>query len=412
MAAQRITPGSHGRIQAIRRADGTVALLTRWRPLNGSTPRQVAATGPSKAAAERALNRNIVKRQEELDRSSAAKVAKVLENRSLSTLIHECFSELESVGNLRPQSLYEYRRMSAARIEPVIGHWQVKDVMAREASAFLADVHKSVPGSYRTIRTVLTQAFSLAVRNGDCDSNPLREIPRPRKKRRVPDILTPHEITQLRWVLTRLAEKPPARSGPRSRYADVRDVLDLQLATGARIGEALALTWDDVVIDGDLPPHASITSVVVFLKGKGHFIQPLTKTSKSRRGVYLPDWMVEILRARRERSNGSLVFPSRAGTVWSPANFRELLRSVRDEASLPELTPHTMRRTYGTSVERAFDMRTAAEALGHSDESVTRNAYVRPAELGPDVRSALAEMAPQNHRLLPTRTVSQTKSTS
>ena len=54
-----------------------------------------------------------------------------------------------------------------------------------------------------------------------------------------------------------------------------------------------------------------------------------------------------------------------------------------------------MRRTYGTAVERAFDMHTASEALGHSDEAVTRNAYVRPAELGPDVRSALDELSPK-----------------
>ncbi len=395
MAASRIAPGGHGRIQTTRRADGTVTLLTRWRPLDGTAPRQVTATDASAAAAERALNRTIAKRQGELDRAGAAKDTKALESRSLTTLIHECFSELESVGDLRPQSLYEYRRMSAARIEPVIGHWQVAEVTAREASVFLTDVHNAVPGSYRTIRTVLTQAFSLAVRNGDCAANPLREIPRPRKKRRVPDILTPQEVTRLRGNLTELAKNPPTRSGPHSRYADVLDMLDLQLATGARIGEALALTWDAVVLAGEVP-HISITSVVVFLKGRGHFIQPLTKTSKSRRGVYLPGWAVDMLRARRERSTSDLVFPSRSGTVWSPANFRELLRSVRDEAGLPHLTPHTMRRTYGTAVERAFGMRAASEALGHSDESVTRNAYIRPAELGPDVRSALDVLSPKS----------------
>ncbi len=395
MAASRITPGSHGRIQATRRADGTVTLLTRWRPLDGSAPRQVTATGASAAAAERALNRTIAKRQGELDRAGAATASRVRESRSLTTLIHECLDERQAIGDIRPQTLREYVRTAASRIEPVIGHWQVAEVTAREVSSYLSDVLKAVPGSYNTIRTILTQAFSLAVRNGDCASNPLREIRRPRKKRKLPTILAPAEVERLREALSGLAEHPPTRSGPHSRYADVRDLLDFQLATGTRIGEALALTWDDVVLDGDLP-HVTITSGVIFLKGQGHFIQPLTKTSRSRRGVYLPGWAVDMLRARRERSTGDLVFPSRTGTVWSPANARTLLRTVRDDAGLPHLTPHAMRRTYGTAVERAFGMRAASEALGHSDEAVTRNAYIRPAELGPDVRSALDGLSPKS----------------
>ena len=394
MAHAQIAPGGHGRVQATRLKNDGIRLLIRWRPLDGSAPRQVTATGVSKAAAERALNRNITKAQATLDATAAEREAQTREERSLTTLIHECFDELKSIGDIRPQTLSEYERMARFRIEPVVGHWQIAKVTAREVSSFLSEVREEVPGSYNTIRTVLTQAFSLAVRNGDCVANPLREIRRPRKKRKLPTIVTPAEVTRLREALTGLAENPPTRAGPRSRYADVRDLLDFQLATGTRIGEALALTWDDVELDGTLP-HVSITGGVVFLKGRGHFIQPLTKTHKSRRGICLPEWEVEILRARRDRAKGPLVFPSRAGTVWSPANARTLLRTVRGKAGLPKLTPHTMRRTYGTAVERAFDMHTASEALGHSDEAVTRNAYVRPAELGPDVRSALDELSPK-----------------
>lgn len=214
MAHAQIAPGGHGRVQVTHRDDSSIHLLTRWRPLDGSAPRQVTATGVSKAAAERALNRNITKAQATLDATAAEREAQTREERSLTTLIHECFDELKSIGDIRPQTLSEYERMARFRIEPVVGHWQIAKVTAREVSSFLSEVREEVPGSYNTIRTVLTLAFSLAVRNGDCVANPLREIRRPRKKRKLPTIVTPAEVTRLREALTGLAENPPTRTGP------------------------------------------------------------------------------------------------------------------------------------------------------------------------------------------------------
>jgi integrase len=137
----------------------------------------------------------------------------------------------------------------------------------------------------------------------------------------------------------------------------------------------------------------------------GHFRQPFPKTSKSARGIYLEDWAVEILKRRRETVDNDLVFPSATGTVWSPANLRGLLRgatsvpgsvpSPRELAGLPGFKPHTMRKTYGTAVERSFGIDTASVALRHMEVRTTRESYIRPAEMGPDVRSALTSFAPK-----------------
>ena len=109
MAHAQIAPGCHGRIQATRLKNDGIRLLTRWRPLDGSAPRQVTGTGMSKAAAERALNRNIAKAQATLDATAAEREAQTREERSLTTLIHECFDELKSIGDIRPQTLRAHR---------------------------------------------------------------------------------------------------------------------------------------------------------------------------------------------------------------------------------------------------------------------------------------------------------------
>jgi len=404
MANAAISPGAHGKAMVNAHEDGRVALLVLYRSLDGSATWQVKASGASRAAAERTLTRNIAASEAKHAKTMSAALASAQHETSLETAIYEMLDSRERKGKLRPQTMAEYRRMAGARIIPAVGHWQVATVLPETIEAYLDAIHAEIPGSYNAIRTLLTQTFRRAVHNQRRTDNPVREIEYPAKTEKLPVVVSVSEVTSLRNVLTDLQNTPPRRPRPKTRYADVRDVLDTMLAAGLRIGEALALRWSSLDLDSD-KPHLNVVSTVVFLKGRGHFLQDVPKTASSNRGVYLEHWAVDMLRARRTEAKSDLVFPSRTGSVWSPANVNSILRgqstvpgsipSPRTLAGLPKLVPHSFRRTFATAVDAEYGYDVSGSAIGHAKGGRTTGRYLEKAELGPDVRSALTKFAPK-----------------
>src|SRR3546814_14590337 len=65
------------------------------------------------------------------------------------------------------------------------------------------------------------------------------------------------------------------------------DTIDLMLATGARIGEILALRWIDVHLDGDRP-KVTISGTIKTEPGKGTYRKPSPKSDSSLRTVIIP----------------------------------------------------------------------------------------------------------------------------
>ena len=99
----------------------------------------------------------------------------------------------------------------------------------------------------------------------------------------------------------------------------------------------------------------------------------------------------------RERQLGSEfsgpddpVFASSNGTWLWPNNIRTRLRSqLKETPALVGITPHTLRRTVGTLIAHERSLDAAREVLGHSDPSVTYQAYTAKRVLTPDVRALL-----------------------
>lgn len=111
------------------------------------------------------------------------------------------------------------------------------------------------------------------------------------------------EVIKLRGVLA--ADK-------RAKSQDLGDLVDVLLATGSRIGEALALRWSDV----DLGEHVVyLTGTVLREKGVRLFWQDTTK-GKMPRGRLVPAFAVTMLERRAaevEPGELDLVFPSWRG---------------------------------------------------------------------------------------------------
>jgi len=171
------------------------------------------------------------------------------------------------------------------------------------------------------------------------------------------------------------------------------EMFTLLLATGTRIGELLALRWDDVEHLDDSSVPATVTVAGTLINDGTR--QSWTKTASGYRTITLPEFGRQALLRQRDRQLPfDLIFPNRLGKPRSVSNVRTHWRHIRGE-DYAGVTPHTFGCTVATMVERRFGADHAAKQLGHSDPDVTRKHYIERALAAPDVSSALDGLAPR-----------------
>ena len=187
------------------------------------------------------------------------------------------------------------------------------------------------------------------------------------------------------------------RPGP-PRSSDLADIVDILLATGARIGEVLAIRWSDAELAGT-SPVVTLSGTLVYLRGKGLFRQGWTKSDAGYRMVSLPKFAVDVLKRRQAEAKPNdldAVFPSRNGTWLAPNNVRRQWRAARKDTGLEWVIPHTFRKTVATLIDQETDTKTAAAQLGHKNEEITTAYYIQKAHQAPDVSSVLDALGPDS----------------
>jgi integrase len=219
----------------------------------------------------------------------------------------------------------------------------------------------------KSCRSVISGVMGLAVRYGAIMTNPVREVERIESKpKREPRALSMAE---------RVALFEQLQDNEKARQRDLPDLVFFMLATGVRIGEALAALWSDV--DFDIGT-VQITSTLVRVKGEG-LLRKGTKSRAGERTLPLPVSAVAMLR-RRFMTGARLdqpLFPDVLGGFRDPANVRRELREARGHEALAWITSHTFRKTTATILdEAALSARLVADQLGHSRPSMTQDVYM------------------------------------
>jgi integrase len=313
---------------------------------------------------------------------------------------------LEAIqGTRRESTLYRYRVLVHTHLIPSLGKIRLADlkpqhlvdlyaearktgkrVKAKDEVATAVDAPKKRGGtrgreertglSPRTVKylhTTLKLALDMAVRWGSVPRNVARVIDTPRVPTVRVQAIHPADVAKL---------------------LDTAFVAEDRLATlwtvavysGAREGELLGVTWDDIDFD------RSTVTIWRTLVGRHEDGSPKlneTKTDKGRRTLSLDKDALEALRLHRDRQqwgrqhlgeayrNDGLVFASEVGTPLNASNVIHRFKRALRRAGLSEsYSPHSLRHANATlQLASGVATKVASERLGHSTVQITQDLY-------------------------------------
>lgn len=401
MAGRPRTPiGTWGDINVRQVAEGTHEARARFRDPDGRL-RLVSARGPSASAAKAALRDRLAAR--------ATTTAPAAGLGPTTTITDLCATWIATkTGEILPQSIDDYEQTITGLIRPRIGEVTLIEATPGRIAKFL----DGLPSSQGVrARTILSQAFALALAHDAVPANPVR--PLPKKRAPAPDVvvLTPDEFLELRagvgdWMAVRIGDdgRPVKRVNQRSvgRAHDLLDFVDMLVATGARPGEIAALRWCDVNLDA-ATPTVTIAATMVWIKGEGLVRQEHTK-ARDIRELVLPPFAVQLLATMRAAQMTPIglapVFPTADGGHRDPGNIRKQWRTARRAAGRGDkqrwdwVEFRTMRRSVATLVDSASGDEDAAAQLGHASTAMTRRHYIAAkAKRAPDLTAILQRFA-------------------
>jgi integrase len=259
---------------------------------------------------------------------------------TVAELVDVWLEQLRGEGRLENTTVNEYARVLRKQVVPALGYLPLHELSTSRIDAVLADLGTRSGNLQRKTKVVAGAMLDVAVGLGALSANPVRgsmSVPRPKTERRE---LTPSDLEMVRAAFGTWMGKD--RPGPKSS-GDMADIIDLMLATGARIGEVLALRWSDVDLD---VRSLAINATIKTEPGSGTYRKPLAEP----RIVALPESAVTVLRGRRDTladADVDAVFPTRNGTWHQVNNVERRWRQIRKEAGLEWVTPNAFRGVPG-----------------------------------------------------------------
>ena len=265
---------------------------------------------------------------------------------------------------------YEYR--INLHILPALGHIQLNKLTENDLQQFYTNLKKSgrlqrsdvdgpglsdrmVRSCHATCRAALEKAKEMHL----ISRNPAIGRKLPPKKAREMQVLTPEEIQ--RFLI-------------QAKENGFYEMFLLELCSGMRRGELLALEWRDLNFKtGELRIDKQVTVV------NHKVVCTRPKTKESMRTIVLPQSLVEVLKEYKKTIDSKLMFPSpmKGGDEYrNPSSIGNTMKIILERANCKRVRFHDLRHTFATmALENGMDIKTLSSVIGHKSSATTLDIY-------------------------------------
>jgi len=267
-----------------------------------------------------------------------ARIISASEKGKIDSLIDRALADMKLTVAAKT---YQNYASCARRVKEAFAEFEPSQVKPVHVARFLDD-NKATPSMANLLRSFMKGAFDRAVRWGEADSNPVREIKNFKTAKR-DRYITPDEYKSIRQ-----------HASP-----TLQSLMDVAYITGQRIGDVMAIRYAD------------ITDAGVFVKQQ--------KTGNKVLISMTPDLAASIEQARalHQSVKGMTLFHRRNGKPLSYQTIYGHWRKACDAAKVDNAHFHDIRAATATDAKRAGqDSKTL---LGHTTES-SHNRYLRSKE--------------------------------
>ena len=279
--------------------------------------------------------------------------------------------ELYSKPNLRETTQEQYTNFLEKHLIPNIGNIPLDKLTSMRLQKLYQDLRTSgrvvqnnvecsglSPKTVRSIHMVLHSALKQAVKEGLIKKNPTDGCNPPKLERKEMKVIQPEQI------------------GAYLQAAANRNVLPmfyLELTSGLRRGELLALLWTDLDLE-----KKSISVCKSVRGSQGELKVSAPKTRHSIRTVVIPRQTVDLLIQEHElHPDNPYMFPSPVtGTMYHPDAAGRIHRKLLREAGIEPVRFHDLRHTFATlALQNGVDIKTLSGMLGHYSSGFTLDTY-------------------------------------
>ena len=282
--------------------------------------------------------------------------------------------ETYSKPSIREQTAYYYNNYIEKHIVPGIGDIKLEKLTTIQIQQFYNKLKtsgrvqryehielkdKGLSNRFiRGVHGVLNSALEQAVRERLITANPAEGCKLPKIEKKEMKVLLPEQI------------------GAYLQEANKRGLLPayyLELTSGLRRGELLALLWTDLNLE------KNSISVCKSVRGsQGELKVSAPKTRHSIRTVVVPHQAVDLLIQEHERHpDNPYMFPSPVtGTMYHPDAATRIHRKLLKDAGIEHVRFHDLRHTFATlALQNGVDIKTLSGMLGHYSSGFTLDTY-------------------------------------
>lgn len=273
---------------------------------------------------------------------------------------------------IKKRTLFNYYQNANSYIKNDIGQSELQEIDSNILNDYILSKHKGYgedgtlgSSTLKITKTIVNQALSYGYEKKYFYDS-----------KRITVNFKQDSISKIKTLANNEANKIEKDILDNKRYYSYGVVISLH--TGLRIGELLALKWEDIDFQRKIMSVKTTTCDIAFENTMYH-LEDIPKSKSSLREIPLTKEMLSLLKELQEyqKHSSKHVISRATGKQILVRSYQDSFERLLKRLNIRHYGFHSLRHTFATRCYKlGMDIKTLSELLGHSSPAVTLKIYV------------------------------------